>query len=171
MSLINSIVNGTASFGALRMNFTMILSILIAIISLFVLIWLIFSFETNYVNVTATISSDPQCTTNKENETVGSMDVKFRYLNKDYTEKVVVGEGCYNYTKNSSVKVKFDPNNIGTTIILASNDFKFPLIIITSIFLVLSVLTLFYNYLLKNNKVAQTISGAQGITDGIRNLI
>ena len=171
MSLIDNVINTTASFGALRMDFTMILSIIIAIISLIVLFWLTFLFETNYVTIKANIISDPECKTDDKNITTGNINVKFRYNNSDYTEKVNVNQACYNYTKNSSVKVRFDPNNIGSTIFVASNDPKFTLIIITSIFLILSLLTFFYNYILKNNKVAQTISGAQGVTQGIRSLI
>ena len=171
MSLIDNIINTTASFGALRMDFTMALSIIIATISLAVLFWLIFSFETNYATIKANIISAPECKTDDKNITTGNINVKFRYNNSDYTEKVNVNLACYNYTKGSSVKVRFDPNNIGSTIFVASNDLKFTLIIITSIFLVLSLLTFFYNYILKNNKVAQTISGAQGVTQGIRSLI
>ena len=171
MSLVNNIVNKTATFGALRMDFTIILSIIVAIISLVVLFWLLFSFETNYVTLKANIISDPECKTDDKNITMGNMTVKFRYKNNDYTERVNVNEGCYNYTKNSDINIKFDPNNIGSTIFVASSDPKFAFIIITSVFLIVSILTFVYNYILKNNKVAQTISGAQGVTQGIRSLI
>lgn len=165
MSIANSIVNTTASFGKLRMELSIVFSIIIAIISGLVLFWLIFSFETNYVTATSIIISDPECKTTDKDQTIGNIDVKFRYKNKDYTEKVSVNDDCYNYTKNSSVKVKFDPNDIGKTIFVTSNDPKLPLIIITFIFFVISILTFVYNYTLKNNKVAQTISGVSGIRD------
>ena len=78
MSLVNNIVNTTATFGALRMDFTIILSIIVAIISLVVLFWLLFSFETNYVTLKANIISDPECKTDDKNITTGNMTVKFR---------------------------------------------------------------------------------------------
>ena len=170
MGLFNGLVNATATFGKIRMELTIVISIIVAIISAFVLIWLITSFETNYVTKTATVIENPVCQTNK-NVTTGTTTVKFRYNNKDYSLKVNTGEGCYNYTKNSNVNVKFDPNNINSTIIIASNDPKGVLILITSLFLIISIITVVYNYVFVNNKVAETISGAQGVTQGIRSIL
>lgn len=170
MGLVNGLVNATASFGKLRMDLAMILSIIIAIISLILLIWLITSFETNYVTKKAVILDDPVCKTDK-NITTGTITVKFRYNNKDYSLKVDTGDACYNYTKNSSINVKFNPNNITSTIIIASQDAKGVLILITSFFLIGAILIFVYNYAFRNNKVAETISGAQGITQGIKSLL
>jgi len=168
--LFDGLVNATATFGKIRMDFTIVISIIVAIISAFVLVWLITSFESNYVTKTATVISDPVCQTNK-NVITGTTTVKFRYNNKDYSMEVNAGDGCYNYTKNSTVNVKFDPNNINSTIIIASNDPKGALILITSLFLIISILTVVYNYVFINNKVAQTISGAQGVTQGIKSIL
>lgn len=169
MGLFDGLVNATATFGKVKMEFNIVISIIIAIISFCVLLWLIISFEANYVTKKATIIENPVCTTDK-NVTAGTTIVKFRYSDKDYSLKVNVGQGCYNYTKNSNVNVKFDPNNIESTIIIVSNDPKSGLILITSLFLIGSILILIYNYVLINNKVAQTLSGAQGITQGIRSV-
>lgn len=170
MGLFDGLVNETATFGKIRMGLTMVFSIIVAVVSLIVLIWLITSFESNYITKTATVISDPVCQTNK-NVTTGTTAVKFRYNNKDYSLEVNIGEGCYNYTKNSSVNVKFDPNNINSTIIIASNDPKGALILITSLFLIISIIIFVYNYVFKNNKVAEIISGAQGVTQGIKSLL
>jgi ATP-dependent Zn protease len=164
------IVNTTATFGKIRMDFTIVISIIVAIMSAIILLWLITSFETNYITKTATIIEDPACTTDK-NVTTGTITVKFRYNNKDYSLKVNVGQGCYNYTKNSNVKVKFDPNNIESTIIIESDDPKTAFIIITVVFLIISILIFVYNYVFINNKVAQTISGGEGIAQGIRSIL
>lgn len=166
MSLFNSLVNATSSFGKLRMDFTIIISIIIALISFCVLIWLITSFESNYVTQQATIISNPVCQTNK-NVITGTTTVKFRYNNKDYSLEVNTGEKCYNYTKNSNVNVKFNPDDINSTVIIAANDPKGLLVLVTSLFLIISIISIVYNYFFRNNKVAETISGAQGITQGI----
>jgi hypothetical protein len=161
-----SLFDITATFGKIRMNF----NIVVAIISFVVLFWLITSFESNYVTKAATVISDPVCQTDK-NITTGTTTVKFRYNNKDYSLKVATGDGCYNYTKNSNVNVKFDPNNINSTIIIASNDLKGVLILTTLFFLIISIITFVYNYGFRNNKVAEIISGAQGVTEGIKSLL
>ena len=53
------------------MDLTMVFSIILAIISLILLIWLITSFETNYVTKKAVILDDPVCKTDKNNINVG----------------------------------------------------------------------------------------------------
>ena len=171
MGLFDGLLNATASFGKIRMDLTMIFSIIIAIVSLILLIWLITSFETNYVTKKAVILDDPVCKTDKNNITTGTTTVKFRYNNKDYSLKVDTGDACYNYSKNSSINVKFDPNNIASTVIIASNDPKGAFILITSIFFIGAILSFVYNYVFRNNKVAETISGAQGVTQGIKSLL
>lgn len=159
-------VDEIATFGLIRMDITIVFSIIIAVISLIILIWLITSFESNYVTKKAVILEDPKCTTDKNITTV-----KFKYNNKYYSLKVNTGEGCYNYTKNSTVNVKFDPSSIESTIMIVSNDPKGTLILITSIFLIASIISSVYNYVFRNNKVAETISGTQGITQGIQSLL
>ena len=174
MGLFDGVVNATASYGKIRMDFAIIFSIIIGIISLFVLIWLFFSFERNYITQKATIIEDPVCTTDKTNNQAiisGTVMVKFRYNNKDYSIKVNADQGCYNYTKNSSINVKFDPNDVESTTIIASSDPKGIFMLVASIFLIVSIFMFVYNYTFKNNKVAETISGAQGVTQGIRSLI
>jgi hypothetical protein len=163
-------LDGIAIFGKIRMDITIVFSVIVAIISLILLIWLITSFEENYVTKKAVILDDPVCTTDK-NITTGTTTVKFRYNNKDYSLKVNTGDGCYNYTQNSSINIKFDPSSIESTIIIASNDPKGIFILITLIFLIVSILSFVYNYVLRNNKVAETISGAQGVTQGIKSLL
>lgn len=170
MSILKGALNATATYGKIEMNFSVIVSAILAIISLIVLIWLITSFEANYVTTKATITTDPVCTTTK-NVTTGTTDVKFRYNNKDYSLKVDIGQGCYNYTKNSTVNVKFDPNNINQTIIVALQDYKTTYITIASICLVIFILSVLYNYFLRDNKVAETITGAEGIGMGIKSIL
>lgn len=164
-------VDEIATFGLIRMDIAIVFSIIIAVISLIILIWLITSFESNYVTKKAVILEDPVCKTDKNNITTGTTTVKVRYNNKDYSLKVDTGDACYNYTKNSTVNVKFDPSSIESTIIIASNDPKGALIVIISVFLIGSILSFVYNYVFRNNKVAETISGAQGVTQGIQSLL
>lgn len=174
MKFLKGLVNATATYGKIEMSLSMIISAVLAVISLVVLIWLITSYEKNYVTSTATIAEDPKCNTqfSKQQKIItGTVKVTFRYNDKNYAMTVNTGDGCYNLTKNSTIKIKFDPNNIDETIILASNDLKNVFIAIASVCLVIFILSVIYDYFLRNNKVAQTLSGAEGIGMGIRNAL
>lgn len=162
--------NIITGYGKIRMDLTVIISIFVAILSLLAIIWLLFFFERKYVTKKALVIKAGDCKTDN-NVTSGNISVSLMYNNKKYKLKIDVADDCYNYTKNSSVNVSFDPNDIESTIIIASNNVKSILIIFSIIIFIVSVSSFIYNYNLKDNKVAQTVAGVTGITDSFKNLI
>ena len=171
-SVAKSALGATQTFGKIEMTISLIVSGIFLILTIWGLIYVNFYFEKNYKSTAAKIVNDPKCqtsTNSKGQKTVtGSMNVQFDSGSKTYVTNVSAGPNCYTYQKDSTVVVKFDPNNITETLILSTSDPKTMFNIILFIVLVFSVISIIYNYTLRNNKVAQTISGVGGIVGAVK---
>jgi flagellar basal body-associated protein FliL len=172
--ILSGTVKATQIYGKAEMIITIIISTIFLILSIIGIIYVNTNFEKNYKEVKASIISNPVCTTDydsKRNKVVtGTMNVNFTFNGKEYKESVNTGPKCYNYTKDSQVKIKFNPNDIPSTIILASTDPKGIFNIVLIIILIVCIIAIITNYFLINNKVAQTLSGASGISSGLKSL-
>lgn len=170
-----SLLGATQTFGKIEMIISLIVSGIFLILTICGLIYVNFYFEKNYKSASAKIVNDPKCqttTNSKGQQTVtGSMNVQFDSGSKTYIMNVNAGPNCQTYQKDSTVVVKFDPNNINQTLILSASDPKNMFNIILFIVLVFSVISIIYNYMLRNNKVAQTMSGVSGILGSVKSSV
>jgi flagellar basal body-associated protein FliL len=173
-SILSGTIKATQIYGKSEMIITIIICTMFLILSIFGIIYVNTIFEKNYKVLKASIINNPVCTTNTDSKgnkfITGTMPVNFTFNGKEYKETVNTGSKCYNYTKDSQVTIKFDPNNIPGTVILASTDPKGLFNIILIIILIVCIIAIIINYVLINNKVAQTLSGASGISSGLKSL-
>lgn len=173
-NLAKSALGATQQYGKIEMTISLIVAGIFLILTIAGLFYVNFYFEKNYKSASAKIVNDPTCqttTNSKGQQTVtGSMNVQFDSGSKTYVMNVNAGPKCQTYQKDSTVVVKFDPNNINQTLILSSSDPKKMFNIILFIVLVFSFISIIYNYTLRNNKVAQTMSGVGGIVGAVKSL-
>ena len=173
-SILSGTVKATQIYGKAEMIITIIISTIFLILSIIGIIYVNTTFEKNYKELKASIITNPVCTTNSDSKgnkfITGTMQVNFIFNGKEYKESVNTGPKCNNYTKDSQVTIKFDPNNIPGTIILASTDPKGLFNIVLIIILFVCIIAILTNYFLINNKVAQTLSGVSGISSGLKSL-
>lgn len=166
-------LSATQTYGKIRMTFTIIICSFLLLLSIIGLIYINFSYEKNFKEETATITSKPMCNKindRKGNEIItGTTDIKFNYDGKTYNSNVSLGNLCYKYNKDSKIIVEFDPNNINSSVKVKDLDGKNIFNIILIIVAVICVLVISYDYFFRNNKVAQTMSGVEGITGLFRN--
>lgn len=148
-----SALGATQTFGKIEMTISLIFSGIFFILTICGLIYVNFYFEKNYTSASAKIVNDPKCQIIKgikgRQTVTGSMNVQFDSDSKTYVMNVNAGSKCQTYQKDSTVLVKFDPNNINQTLILSSSDPKNMFNIILFIVLVFSVISIIYIYTLR----------------------
>lgn len=167
MSILNSALAATESYGKIRMDITLVVSAILILASIVLLIWLFFFFEKDFVTTNGVISENPVCTKDSNNNKNGTMIVK---ISGQQINIPVSGSDC-NYYKNSvGSKILVKYNKLDNTAVLVNDDPKSNFIVITAIVLIISIITFSYNYIFRNNTVAETISGATGITAAFRTM-
>lgn len=164
MSILNSALAATESYGKIRMDITLVVSAILILASIVLLIWLFFFFEKDFVTTNGVISGNPVCTNNN-----GTMLVKIsgQQINIPIP---ISGSDCNYYKNSAGSKILVKYNKLDNTAVLVHDDPKNNFIVITTIVLIISIITFSYNYIFRNNTVAETISGATGITAAFRTM-
>lgn len=165
MSILNSALAATESYGKIRMDITLVVSAIIILASIVLLIWLFFFFEKDFVTTNGVISGNPVCTNN--NNKNGTMIVK---ISGQQINIPISGSDCNYYKNSEGSKILVKYNKLDNTAVLVHDDPKSNFIVITAIVLIISIITFSYNYIFRNNTVAETISGATGITAAFRTM-
>lgn len=169
----SGVLSATQTYGKIRMIFTIIICSLFLLLSIVGLIYNNFFYEKNFKEESATITSKPTCSRingEKGNQIItGTTDIKFTYDGKTYNSNVSLGSLCYKYNKDSKIIVEFDPNNIYSSIKVKDLDNKNLFNIILIVISVICIIVILFDILFRNNKVAQTMSGVEGITGLFRN--
>lgn len=172
MSILNSALAATESYGQIRMDITIVVSAILILASIVLLIWLFFFFEKDFVTTNGVISENPVCTKDSNNNKNGTMIVKIsgQQISGQQINIPISGSDCNYYKNSAGSKILVKYNKLDNTAVLVHDDPKHNFIVITTIVLIISIITFSYNYIFRNNTVAETISGATGITAAFRTM-